>query len=116
MSEGEAETKREKAIQFLDHVGGDANRFRNMDAAEYAASKGAELLPNPTRSRTMTKLELADTLDQLADGLEDALDPELTREELVAAVKDLADIAAGENGDADEELDGDDNGGDDDQD
>lgn len=44
----------------------------------------------------MTKSELADTLDQLADGLEEALDPELTREELVLKVKDLAGIAGGD--------------------
>jgi hypothetical protein len=97
MTLGEAESKRQKAIEFLERIGGDADRFREMDAADYAESKGAELLQNPRRrSSSVTKSEIAETLDQLADGLEEALDPELTREELVAKVKDLADIAAGE--------------------
>jgi hypothetical protein len=110
MTEGEAETKRQKAIEFLERIGGDADKFRDMDAAEYADHKGAELLPNPfKRSIKMTKSEMAETLDQLADGLGEALDPELTREELVSKVKDLADIAAGE----DDDTDGDDNGSDD---
>jgi len=108
MSESEAETKRQRAIEFLDRIGGDADKFRDMDAAEYAASKGAELLQNPSmRIFTMTKSELAETLDQLADGLEEALDPELSREELIAKVKDLADIATGESDD-EEEAEGDD--------
>lgn len=97
MTEGEAEAKRQKAIEFLERIGGDADRFREMDAAEYAASKGAEL-QNPPRKRAfaMTKSEMAETLDQLADGLEEALDPELTREELVAKVKELSDVATGD--------------------
>jgi hypothetical protein len=53
----------------------------------------------------MTKSELTETLDQLADGLEEALDPELSREELVSKVKELAGLAAGED---DEDGDGDD--------
>ena len=51
----------------------------------------------------MTKLELQRTLDQLADGLEDALDPELTREELVNKVKELAGVASGEEEDEEDE-------------
>jgi len=108
MSEGEAETKRQKAIEFLERIGGDADKFREMDAAEYAASKGAELLQNPSKRRTAvaTKSELAETLDLLADGLDEALDPELTREELVSKVKDLAGIASGDD-DGDDEEEGD---------
>jgi hypothetical protein len=115
MSEAEAETKRQKAIEFLERIGGDAEKFRDMDAEEYAASKGAELLSNPLRKRTkVTKTELLETLDELSDGLGEALDPELTREELVAKVKDLADIATGDS-DEDDDAEGDD-GEDDDQD
>jgi hypothetical protein len=44
MTEGEAETKRQRAIEFLERIGGDADKFRDMDAAEYAAYKDAELL------------------------------------------------------------------------
>jgi hypothetical protein len=119
MTEGEAETKRQKAIEFLERIGGDAGKFRDMDAAEYAAHKGAELLPNPfKRSIKMTKSEMAETLDQLADGLDEALDPALTREELVSRVKNLADIAAGEEDEDEDDANGgdEDNGGGDDQD
>jgi len=106
LSESEAENKRQKAIDFMERIGGDADKFREMSAADYAASKGSELLPNPSKgTRIMTKTELANTLDELADGLEEALDPELTREELVAKVKGLADIAGGEDEDEDDEDD-----------
>jgi hypothetical protein len=40
--------------------------------------------------------ELNETLAEIADLAEEALDPELTREEVVAKVKELADVAAGE--------------------
>jgi len=111
MTLGEAETKRQKAIDFMERVGGDADKFRDMDAAEYAASRGAEILQNPSmRLGGMTKSELAETLDQLADGLEEALDPELTREELVSKVKELAEVASGE-GEDEEELEEDDDQG-----
>ncbi len=43
-----------------------------------------------------TKAELSETLDEVAELLEEALDPELTREELVAKVKEAADLASGE--------------------
>ena len=100
MTEGEAETKRQKAVEFLERIGGDAEKFRDMDAAEYAASRGAELLQNP-RNRRMTmngttKTELESTLDELAEGLDQALDPSLSREELVDRVKELAVLASGE--------------------
>jgi len=98
MTLGEAETKRQQAIQFLERVGGDSAKFEAMDAREYAESRGAQVLENPRRVTTMTKQELAETLDQLSDGLDEALDPELTREELVAKVKELSDLAAGEEG------------------
>lgn len=43
-----------------------------------------------------TKAELSDTLEQIVDLAEEALDPELSREELVSKVKELADLATGE--------------------
>jgi hypothetical protein len=45
-----------------------------------------------------TKAELSGTLSDIADLAEEALDPELSREEVVAKVKELADLASG-NGD-----------------
>ena len=103
MSEGEAETKRHKAIEFLERIGGDADKFREMDAVQYAESKGAQLL-NPSKGKTtMTKAELDGLVEELADGLEEALDPELTREELVVKVKELANLASGEEPEEEEE-------------
>jgi len=46
---------------------------------------------------------MSDTLDQIADLAEEALDPELSREEVVAKVKQLADLAAGEDEDEDDD-------------
>lgn len=43
-----------------------------------------------------TKAELTDTLSDIADLAEAALDPELSREEVVAKVKEMADLASGE--------------------
>ena len=57
-----------------------------------------------------TKADLSDTLDQIADLAEDALDPELSREEVVSRVKALADLASGEgeeDGDENDESDSD---------
>jgi len=59
------------------------------------------------RRTAMTKSEMAETLDQLTDGLEEALDPELTREELVSRVKGLSGSASGETGEEEDEEDGD---------
>lgn len=108
-TQSESERKRRQAVEFLERIGGDSSKFEEMSAAEYAQSRGAELLPNPSKRRiAVTKSELTQTLDQLADGLDEALDPELTREELVAKVKELSDFASGEEAeDEDDEDDGD---------
>ena len=46
------------------------------------------------RSKAQEEIDaLSATLDNVADLAEDALDPELTREELVAKVKEIADAA-----------------------
>ena len=43
-----------------------------------------------------TKVELAERIDDIEDLLEEALDPELTREELVSKVKEIQSVASGE--------------------
>jgi hypothetical protein len=50
-----------------------------------------------------TKSDLASILEQIGDMAEDSLDPELSREELVRRMKDIADLA--ENGDSDSDDD-----------
>src|SRR4051794_21875164 len=105
LTRSEAETKRRQAIGFLRRIGNDnaADDFQAMDAAEYAEHRGAQLLQNPTRSAYHmprqtgpTKVELADRLEEITDLAEEALDPELTREDLVVKIKELADVASGE--------------------
>ena len=110
MSESEAEGKRQKAVDFMERIGGDAEKFQDMTAAEYAASKNAQLLNPAHRRRIVTKADLDSLVDDLQDGLEEALDPELTREELVSKVKELANLASGE-----EDSDSDDSDSDDDE-
>jgi hypothetical protein len=71
---------------------------------QYAAHRRAELMANPytRRYRIMaqeagpTKADLADRIDDIEDLLEEALDPELTREELVSKVKEIQTVASGE--------------------
>jgi hypothetical protein len=43
-----------------------------------------------------TKAELADRIDDIEDLLEETLDPELTREELVSKVDEIQTVASGE--------------------
>ena len=129
MTTSEAETKRQKAVEFLRRIGksDDAERFEAMDARDYAEHKGAQLSEKTNgRQRTMpqptgpTKGELNETLSQIADLAEEALDPELTREELVSKVKELSDLASGETDDddssSDDDSDDDDSDDDEDQD
>jgi hypothetical protein len=105
MTRSEAETKRVKAVEFLRRIGKpeDAERFAAMSPEDYAAHKHAELMANPLRRyRIMaqeagpTKAELAERIDEVQDLLEEALDPELTREELVSKVKEIQSVASGE--------------------
>jgi hypothetical protein len=53
ITEGEAETKRLKAVDFLRRIGkdDDADRFEATDAEESAEHKGAQLLDNPNTKR-----------------------------------------------------------------
>jgi len=113
MAPTEEETKRRKAVEFLRRVGRDedAARFESMTAGEYAEHRGAELAQNFKSKRRavmqqtagVTKAELSDILDQITDLAEEALDPELTREEVVAKVKEISDAASGEEDEDDED-------------
>ena len=54
-----------------------------------------------------TKAELADRIDDIEDLLEEALDPELTREELVSKVREIQTVASGEAEEEEAELESD---------
>jgi hypothetical protein len=57
------------------------------------------------RATGPSKADLQDQLDQIADLLSDAYDPESTREDLAAAIGDALDIANGEDTDDDDDAD-----------
>lgn len=116
MIPGEAESKRQKAVSFLRRLGKEAaaEQFESMDAASYAEHRGAELLQNPLRRRIImsqtagpTKAELSDSLDEVAELLESALDPALSREEAIRVVQEALDVAEGEGEEDENDEDGD---------
>jgi hypothetical protein len=54
-----------------------------------------------------TKAELTERIDDIEDLLEEALDPELTREELVSKVKEIQTVASGEAEEDEDDLESD---------
>jgi hypothetical protein len=58
-----------------------------------------------------TKADLQEILDSIQDLADDALDPELPREDVIAKVKQIYDLASGD--DSDEDTDDDDDSDDD---
>jgi hypothetical protein len=123
----EIERMQSKAVRFLRGVVGDsdkADEFEAMSPEEYAEHKRITILDNPTtvitkRSNIMaavagtTKAELEQALDSIEEILDDALDPELTREDVVAKVKQAYDIACGDDSNDDSDDDSDDSDDDD---
>jgi hypothetical protein len=116
MTRSAAETKRRKAVEFFRRIGKDedAERFEAMTPEDYAAHKHAELMANPyrryrimTQETGPTKVELTERIDDIEDLLEEALDPELSREELVSKVKEIQTVASGEAEEDETDLEGD---------
>jgi len=102
ISEAAAENKRLQAVALMERLGGDADKFESMSPADYAEYRGFELL-NPSRGNAMSKTEMNDLVEALADGIEEALDPVLSREEVVAKLQELSDLASGETPEDDED-------------
>ena len=102
MTPDEAETKRQKAVEFLRRIGqdDDADRFEAMDAGEYAEHKGAELRANPTRRHGTMKRPKSRT--DLQAELENANE---YIEELETKLDSIAGIASGEEEEEEEEED-----------
>jgi hypothetical protein len=100
MTPSEAETKRQKAVEFLRRIGqdDDADRFEAMDAGEYAEHKGAELRENPTRRHGTMKRPKSRT--DLQAELENANE---YIEELETKLDSIAGIASGDEDTEDEE-------------
>jgi hypothetical protein len=100
LTRGEAETKRQRAVDFLRRIGQDedADRFESMDASEYAEHKGAELLENPIRRKAHMKRPRSRT--ELQTELESANE---YIEELEEKLDSIAGIASGEGEESEEE-------------
>jgi hypothetical protein len=100
MTPGDAETKSQKAVEFLRRIGqdDDADRFEAMDAGEYAEHKGAELRENPTRRHGTMKRPKSRT--DLQAELENANE---YIEELETKLDSIAGIASGEEEEEEEE-------------
>ena len=100
MTPGDAETKSQKAVEFLRRIGqdDDADRFEAMDAGEYAEHKGAELRENPTRRHGTMKRPKSRT--DLQAELENANE---YIEELETKLDSIAGIASGDEGESEEE-------------
>ena len=112
LSLGEAETKRQQAVDFLRRIGKDdeADEFEDMSPEEYAEHKGADLLDNPT-NRKGKKMARNKTKEQLQAELGEAND---YIEQLERKLDDIAGIASDEDEDSeDEDEDGDDDAEDD---
>jgi hypothetical protein len=121
----QAELKKAQASAFMERIGQSdrAEEFENMTVDDYAEHKGLRLT-NPRRRRTSmangngatTKADLQDTIDQAISVLDDAYQPEVTREDLAEAVGNALDILRGDEEDedqgdnSDDDLDDDDNG------
>lgn len=100
MTSSEAETKRQKAVDFLRRIGNDddADRFESMDAAEYAEHRGATFRENPTRrDRSMPRIKSRDQLKAELDEANEYI------EELETKLDSIAGIASGEEDDDQEE-------------
>jgi hypothetical protein len=102
MTQGEAETKRQRAVEFLRRIGNHdaADRFAAMDAQQYAEHKGATLVANPHRRYTpmphsKSKTELQAELDEARDYIED----------LEGKLDDIAGLASGEDEEDEDEED-----------
>ena len=100
-----------------------AEEFDAMSVDDYAEHKGLRLT-NPHRRRIAmpqpsgpTKADLQDSIDSATEILDDAYQPESTREELATAVGSALDVLRGDAaGDADDKGDVDDDDDIDDQD
>jgi len=120
LTRDQAETAKRRAVLFLTNVLQDddrADEVENQTVDEWAEETG-RTITNPAKRRTPnmangpTKDELQDTIDQVGDMIADALDPALSREEVIQKLQEIDDIV--NNGDDDSDDDDSDDDDDDD--
>jgi hypothetical protein len=122
----QAARKKSQAAAFMERIAQPdrAEEFDSMSVDDYAEHKGFRLT-NPHRRRIPmpqpsgpTKTDLQDSIDGAIEILDDAYQPESTREELATAVGSALDVLRGDtNGDEDDDngdVDDDENDQDDD--
>jgi hypothetical protein len=97
-----------------------ADDFESMSVDEYIKHAGLTITGNPNRRRerclmanggnggALTRADLQDQLDQVQEILENAYDPDSSREDLAAAIGQAIDVLSGEEEDEDEGPDEDD--------
>jgi hypothetical protein len=122
LSYEQVEAKKRKGVQFLRDIVGDDDRADDLEdesVSSYADRKHITISNSPQRRTnfmpsgnggngdTLTKAELQDCIDQAVQILQDAYQPESSREDLAGAVGNALDVLEG-NGDEDEDDDGDD--------
>jgi hypothetical protein len=104
---GQIETMLKRAEQFARNVLQDpqkADEFASMGANEYASRKGIQIRNPDTRGglhertsiEAMTKPELESLLDEVEDLIDAALDPRLSREQVIDRVMEASDLIGGE--------------------
>jgi hypothetical protein len=118
MTRDEAERKKAQAATFMERIGQPdrAEEFEHMSTDEYVEHKGLSLSnPQAAQRRTQmatsitpTKTDLQDQIDLAIDALDDAYQPESTREDLAEAVGQALDILRGEDEEEEDETDEDD--------
>jgi hypothetical protein len=116
---GQIETMLKRAEQFARNVLQDpqkADEFASMGADEYASRKGIQIgnpdtrggLHERTSIEAMTKPELESLIDEVEDLLDAALDPRLSREQVIDRVMEASDLIGGEEEEPAAESEGDD--------
>jgi hypothetical protein len=97
----QAATKKAQAARLMERTGQPdrAGAFRDMSVEEYAEHRGLRL-SNPRARRAFmsgeTKGELNDKLDEISDLIDESLDSELTREEVIQKIKAMRDVVEAE--------------------
>jgi hypothetical protein len=118
----QVQSKKDKAVRFLRDVLQDDDRADEVEdesPEDYAERKEIKISNSPKRRMTtvangngndvMTKGDLQDCVDAAIQSLEDAYQPETSREDAMAAIGDALDALSGDYDDG-----ADDDGGDDD--
>jgi hypothetical protein len=115
LTRAQAETAKKRAASFTRNVLNDndrADEIEDESLDDWADETGRTITNPKNRRQDMakgpTRAELADTLDQVGDMITDALDPALTREEVVEKLQEIDEMLNGDDVDDTDDSDADD--------